>query len=122
MKNILLLIYTINLTLLIIHEIDSAYWKEWVLFKLPGGISFFLFIHFPIIFIALYGMIQVYIFNTIGFVFSYIVAFSGIVCFLLHSYFLRKGHKEFSTFISRALLSTILFVSITQIFITTLCL
>ncbi|MGD0589579.1 MAG: DUF6713 family protein [Bacteroidota bacterium] len=29
----------LNLTLLIIHEIDSTFWKEWNLFRLPGGIQ-----------------------------------------------------------------------------------
>jgi hypothetical protein len=38
-------IYMINAILLISHEIDSAYWKEWELFKLPGGIGVF-WLHF----------------------------------------------------------------------------
>jgi hypothetical protein len=28
---------------------DSAYWKEWNLFNLGGGIDLFLALHFPII-------------------------------------------------------------------------
>ena len=31
-------LYLANTALLIAHEIDSAYWKEWELFHLPGGI------------------------------------------------------------------------------------
>jgi hypothetical protein len=38
--------YFMNAILLIVHEIDSAYWKEWELFKLRGGITGFLIIHF----------------------------------------------------------------------------
>jgi hypothetical protein len=34
-------IYTSTLTLLIAHQIDAAYWKEWEMFLLPGGIQFF---------------------------------------------------------------------------------
>ena len=30
-------VYLINATLLICHEIDSAYWREWELFHIPGG-------------------------------------------------------------------------------------
>ena len=37
MYKLLTLIYLINATLLIVHEIDSAYWEEWKLFGLPGG-------------------------------------------------------------------------------------
>jgi len=32
-------IYLTNSVLLINQEIDSAYWKEWKLFGLPGGDS-----------------------------------------------------------------------------------
>jgi len=37
MADLLLWLYLANAVLLINHEIDSAYWKEWELFKLPGG-------------------------------------------------------------------------------------
>ncbi len=46
MEKFLFWIYLANAVLLINHEIDSAYWKEWDLFKLPGGITGFLIIHF----------------------------------------------------------------------------
>jgi len=45
---ILFWLYLINAILLINHEIDSAFWKEWELFKLLGGIGGFLILHFPI--------------------------------------------------------------------------
>ncbi len=54
---ILFWIYLINAILLINHEIDSAYWKEWELFKLPGGIGGFLLLHFPLLFLILYGLV-----------------------------------------------------------------
>lgn len=47
MFDILLWLYLANAILLICHEMDSAYWKEWELFRLPGGITLFLIIHFP---------------------------------------------------------------------------
>ena len=36
MTDLLVWLYLTNAVLLINHEIDSAYWKEWELFKLPG--------------------------------------------------------------------------------------
>ena len=42
-------IYAINALFLILHEIESAYWKEWELFKLGGGITGFVVLHIPII-------------------------------------------------------------------------
>ena len=35
--NALFWTYLADLTLLVVHEIDSAYWKEWELFHLPGA-------------------------------------------------------------------------------------
>jgi hypothetical protein len=34
-------LYMINCGLLFAHEIDSAFWQEWVLFGIPGGIQVF---------------------------------------------------------------------------------
>ena len=39
---LLLWLYLLNAAVLITHEIDSAYWHEWDLFGIPGGIQFFL--------------------------------------------------------------------------------
>ncbi len=45
MENVLVWLYLGNILMLIVHEIDSAYWEEWKLFRLPGGESvFFCFI------------------------------------------------------------------------------
>ena len=30
-------LYVVNATLLICHQIDSAYWREWELLRVPGG-------------------------------------------------------------------------------------
>jgi hypothetical protein len=34
-------LYLLNAALLFTHEIDSAFWKEWDLIGIPGGIKFF---------------------------------------------------------------------------------
>ena len=59
MPDTLFWLYLINSVFLINHELDSAYWKEWDLFKLPGGITGFLIVHFPLLFIVLYGLVLV---------------------------------------------------------------
>ena len=53
-------LFLINAVLLINHEIESAYWREWEMFRLPGGISGFLMLHFPLLFVILYGVALVY--------------------------------------------------------------
>jgi hypothetical protein len=60
MGKLLLGLYLVNSVLLINHEIDSAYWKEWRLFKLPGGSTGFLLLHFPLLFLILLGLVLVY--------------------------------------------------------------
>ena len=57
--NLLLILYTINAILLILHEIESAYEKEWEILKLPGDISFFLIIHVPILIIIFLGTVWI---------------------------------------------------------------
>ena len=44
-ENILTWIYLVNAVFLINQEMDSAYWKEWELFKMKGGVTGFLLIH-----------------------------------------------------------------------------
>jgi hypothetical protein len=41
--------YVINASLLLLHEIESAYVKEWEILKLPGKITGFLLLHIPIL-------------------------------------------------------------------------
>ena len=118
MKDILFWIYFFNIILLIIHEIDSGYWKEWVLFKLPGGVNVFLLLHLPMLFVFLYGLIQIYIFNYLGMIFSFVIVISGIGCFYIHNYYLKRGYKEFNTLISLSLIYSILFTSIIQLIVT----
>ena len=49
-------VYLVNTTLRICHEIDSAYWREWELFHIPGGPIAFVVLHLPLVAFVLYGM------------------------------------------------------------------
>jgi hypothetical protein len=103
-----------NAILLIIHEIDSAFWKEWELFKLPGGIGGFLIMHFPLLFLILYGLVLVAEQSFLGLIVSLILCAGGIFAFCIHTAFIRRGRHEFNTPISRFILSMILGVSAIQ--------
>ena len=118
MATILFWIYLINATLLITHEIDSAYWEEWRLFGIPGGINTFLLLHLPILFFVLYGLILIYENTFAGLIFSFILAISGIFAFSIHTYFMRRGRDEFKTTISRLILISTLIISILQLVLT----
>lgn len=118
MHNTLLWLFLTNSVLLINHEIDSAYWKEWELFRLPGGISFFLVLHFPLLFIVLYGIVLLVNHTPAGFIFLFILCFGGIFAFSIHTYFLRKGRNEFKKPVSILILALILIVSTAQLIVT----
>ncbi len=94
MFEILFWIYLINSVLLINHEIDSAYWKEWDLFKLPGGITGFLIIHFPLLFLILYGLILVFQHAFAGLIFSLVLSFAGMFAFTIHISFIKKAEMS----------------------------
>ncbi|MCP5103987.1 MAG: hypothetical protein GY950_11440 [bacterium] len=114
MFDTLLWLYLVNAVLLINHEIDSAYWKEWELFKLPGGITGFLIIHFPLLFLLLYGLLEVYKQSNTGLIYSLVLSSIGIFAFCIHMFFIKIGKDQFKTPISIFILAATLVVSIAQ--------
>lgn len=94
MSETLVWIYIINSTLLVVHEIDSAYWKEWDLFNLPGGITGFLILHVPLVFLIFLSLLFILKNVFIGLIFSLIISCSGIFAFIIHIYFIRKGNPD----------------------------
>lgn len=118
MPDLLFWLYLTNAVLLINHEIDSAYWKEWEIFKLPGGITGFLLLHFPLLFIVLYGLVLIVRDSFWGLIYSLIICFGGIFAFVIHTYFLKQGQKEFDKPLSKLILVLTLLVSIVQMIVT----
>jgi hypothetical protein len=118
MSDLLLWLYLANSMLLINHEIDSAYWKEWDLFKLPGGITGFLLLHFPLLFFILYGLTLVSNQSPAGLIFSLLLCFGGLFAVSIHTYFLKKGRMEFNQPVSKYILKAILLVSVVQLAVT----
>ncbi len=114
MKDILFWLYLVNSVLLINHEIESAYWHEWKLFKLPGDITGFLIVHFPLLFLVLYGLVLLYQQTVSGLVISLLLSLSGVFAFTIHLYFIRQGRPEFKLPVSIAVLVATLAVSLFQ--------
>lgn len=85
--------YAINATLLLLHEIESAYEKEWELLKLPGKITGFIILHVPIILLLFYGLLEIEKLTSVGLIIGIIAGIGGIVPFLVHKVFVkRKEH------------------------------
>jgi hypothetical protein len=91
MWDAVLWIYLINATLLITHEIDSAYWREWEMFRLPGGVTAFLVIHLPLVLIVLVGLVLVVRQQYVGLLFSLALSLAGLAAFVIHMGFISKG-------------------------------
>jgi len=108
-------LYWLNLALLFTHEIDSAFWKEWELFGIPGEIQVFLVLNFALLIIALYGFQQVILGTPRAFAFSILLAASGIFAFCIHTFFIATGHSQFMLPVSLITLAATLIVSIAQI-------
>ncbi len=113
--SVLFWIYLLNAVLIVNHEIESAYWKEWDLFKLPGKVTGFLIIHFPVLTLIILGSTLVYLQNTYGYIMSILLSVGGIFAFSAHTYFIKKGRPEFKLPISIFLLISILIVSLVQL-------
>jgi len=115
MEKLFLTTYIVNAVFLINHEIDSAYWQEWKLFHLKGGVTMFLALHFPLAAVILIGLVEVYALTLAGAVFSLVLGFGGIFAMAVHRYFIKKGHVEFTTGISQFILWGTFLVSLFQI-------
>ncbi len=118
MWEILFWLYLVNAVLLINHEIDSAYWKEWELFRLPGGLTGFLIVHFPLLFLVLYGLVLVFTQSFAGLIASLLLALVGIGAFVIHMTFIKMGRNEFKVPMSLFILSATLIVSVIQVIFT----
>lgn len=96
-------IYIINATLLLLHEIESAYEKEWEIIKLPGKITGFLLLHIPIIIFILYGLIKIENNTSIGMIIGIILGISGGIPFIVHKLII-KTPDQFNQPISNLIL------------------
>ena len=104
-----------NATLLVNHEIDAVYWKEWDLFNIRGGITGFILLHIPLVFIILFGLVMVIQDSFWGPVMSLVMGAVGVFTFSIHAYYMKKGRPEFKKPLSLSILGAILVVSVIQL-------
>jgi hypothetical protein len=118
MEDILFWLYLVNAVILIVHEIDSAYWKEWQMLRLPGGVNTFLLLHIPLLVLVLYGLVLIDRSAPAGYPLSLALGLAGILAFSIHTYFSRRGRVEFQMPISQAILWSTLLLSLAQLAVT----
>ena len=93
--NILTTVYIVNAILLLLHEIESAYVKEWEILKLPGKITGFLLLHIPILLLFFWGAVELGKSTTTGTIIALIAGVGGLIPFLVHKLLVKKkGYFE----------------------------
>ncbi|MGG6265326.1 DUF6713 family protein [Leptolyngbya sp. AN03gr2] len=113
-KSILPWLYLVNATVLITHQIDAAYWHEWDLFGMPGGVQLNLLLNIPLVMLMLFGQQCLIQGRAAGIVFSWLLVAAGIIAISIHSYFLLQGDQSFRLPVSLGLLATTSFLSLVQ--------
>lgn len=92
-KDILVLTFIANASLLILHELDSAFEREWEILRLPGGISGFLLLHIPILLFLFYGTILLERGSTAGVPLSIFAGIGGTVPLLVHKVLVKRSDR-----------------------------
>lgn len=106
-------LYMLDLVLFVVHEIDSAYWQEWKLFGLPGGVGLFVLLHVPLLYALVWGLIPLRAGRRAGYVLALLLAAIGFAAMLIHGGFIAAGHAEFSAPVSLGVIAVMWVVSIT---------
>ncbi|MFZ5570518.1 MAG: DUF6713 family protein [Thermodesulfobacteriota bacterium] len=97
------MIYILNATLLLLHEIESAYEKEWEILKLPGNITGFLLLHIPIVLILFYGLLEIEALSAIGLWLGILLGIGGIIPLIVHKLVVKRPGR-FDLAISNAII------------------
>jgi hypothetical protein len=97
-------LYILTLSFILTHQIDAAYWHEWEMFKLPGGITFFNLFNLILVPFLLLGLVRVVLQQPSAYRYSLCVSILGILVFLIHTSFYVFGFEQFNLPISIAII------------------
>jgi len=87
------IIYIINASLLLLHEIESGFEREWEILKLPGKITGFLLLHVPILLLLFYGAVEIDRHSAVGLILGIVTGVGGLIPFAVHKVLVsRKEH------------------------------
>ena len=96
--------YFWTMLFLILHQIDAAYWKEWEMFHVPGGVQGFLVFNLAAIAVVLAGYRHVLLATPKATLYAGICAALGAGTFLIHAGFALAGLEQFHLPLSVAIL------------------
>jgi len=119
MHEIVYWLYMTNLVLLITHELQGTYVKEWYYFNPPKKYSdktladFYIYAHIPFFFVLFIGMVKLS--NNAGLAYSVIISAFMIFHFFMHISVIKQGKTEFKNKASMTILLASLIVSLVQL-------
>jgi hypothetical protein len=96
--------YLATLLALILHQIDAAFWQEWAMFHVPGGIQSFLLFNLLAIGFVLWGYRQTLLGTSSARGHALVCGALGIGTALIHLAFALFGRDEFHLPLSIAVL------------------
>jgi len=99
----LVFFYILNATILILHEIESGYEKEWEILKLPVKLTGFILLHIPILFLFFYGLYFVIQYPQTRSIISILSGSIGLIPFLVHKV-IKNNKEHFNKTISNTLI------------------
>ena len=111
-------IAVLNLTFLIGHQIDAAYWHEWEMFKLPGGIQFYNVFNLVLFAISIGCLIPIIERRKVGRYASIAIASCSVIVLPIHSLFALAGFRQFDLPVSILLILGTFILSIIQMVLT----
>jgi len=99
----LVFFYILNATILILHEIESGYEKEWEILKLPVKLTGFILLHIPILFLFFYGLYFIIQYPQTRAIIAILTGSIGLIPFLVHK-IIKKEKEHFNKTISNILI------------------
>jgi len=99
----LVFFYILNATILILHEIESGYEKEWVILRLPIKLTGFILLHIPILFLLFYGLYFIVQYPETRGIISILTGIVGLIPFLVHKVIVKRK-EHFNKIISNILI------------------
>lgn len=87
--------YLATLLALLLHQIDAAFWREWDMFSVPGGIQGFLMFNLVAVGVLLHGFRQVLLARPAARAYAALCGAIGIGTAAIHLGFAVAGRDEF---------------------------
>jgi hypothetical protein len=108
-------LYLLQLALLATHQVDAAYWHEWDVFGVPGGITFFLAFNLAAMLLLGLGLVFVASGERRARASVLACAGTGLITCAIHAVFLGRDRVAFWAPASLALLGAILVTALAQL-------